>query len=158
MLSKKAKYGINALIVLARLERSEHLSTTELAGKAKVPKKFLEQILLELKSHGIVQSRKGKGGGYYLRKEPQEVNLADIIRVFDGPIAILPCATHKFYTPCEECPREKICALRYYVKELRDITVNYLKQISLENLINKELELENIEKKFSPQIPENLNG
>ena len=106
MLSKKTKYAINALVYLAKKPVKEPVLISEIAEQEHIPKKFLETILLDMKNAGILNSKKGKGGGYYLIKHPSEVNLADIIRYFDGAIGLLPCVTHKYYEKCDECQDE----------------------------------------------------
>jgi len=141
MLSKKSQYSLNALIYLASRYNEGPVLIEEIANKAVLPKKFLEAILLELKKTGIVSSKKGKGGGYYLIKNPAEVNLADIIRQFDGAIALLPCATYNYYEKCEHCKDEKTCGLRSIIKDLRDETVKILKRTSLADILEREKKL-----------------
>lgn len=141
MLSKKVKYAINALIVMAKLPENQPSPTAEIARMGNIPKKFLELILLELKNFGIVSSIRGKDGGYYLRQSPDEINLATIVRLFDGPIALLPCVTHNYYQSCPECEDENTCALRSVIKDLRDITVKLFKETTLSELLKRENEL-----------------
>ncbi|PJF37527.1 MAG: transcriptional regulator, partial [Phototrophicales bacterium] len=85
---------------------------SQIAEAQNIPQKFLESILLDLKNAGILNSKKGKGGGYYLMRDPQEVNMADVMRLFDGAIAFLPCVTYKYYEHCEECKDEATCGIR----------------------------------------------
>src|SRR5690606_33252856 len=106
-----------------------------------IPKKFLESILLDLRNAGILSSKKGRGGGYYLLRPPEDVNMADVIRMFDGALALLPCVTYKYYERCEECKDEKTCGIRRVVKEVRDQTVNILKNNSLADIIRREQEI-----------------
>lgn len=141
MLSKKSKYAINALVYLAKQEDNKMVVISEIAQEEHIPRKFLEAILLDLKRAGILGSKKGKGGGYYLLQRPNEINLADVMRLFDGPIALLPCATYKFFERCEECVDEHTCGIRDAIVELRNQTVNFLKATSLEDIISRELEL-----------------
>lgn len=138
MLSKKAQYSIYAMVKLAREPYGSHLLIGEIAESEKIPKKFLENILLELKNSGFVGSKKGKGGGYFLIKKPDEINLADIIRLFDGAIALLPCAAFKYYQPCGFCKDEINCGVRSVLKEIRDETVNMMKSMTLQNIIDRE--------------------
>jgi len=138
MLSKKAKYAIHALVKLAKEYRKGPMLIRDIAESENIPQKFLENILLELKNVGIVASRKGKGGGYYLLKSPAEVNLAMIIRLFDGAIGMIPCVTYIYYEKCEECQDENICGVRAVFKEVRDLTVELLKKSTLEEIIKKE--------------------
>src|SRR5262245_24875101 len=123
MLSKKTKYAIVALVRLAREHDKGPLLIGHIAERDNMPKKFLETILLELKNAGILGSKKGKGGGYYLLRKPGQVNLAEVIRLFDGAIALLPCATKKYYERCEECENEAVCGIRDIALEVREKTV-----------------------------------
>lgn len=138
MLSKKAKYGINALVYLAKKYEQGPLLIGDIARHENIPKKFLEAILLDLKNAGILGSKKGRGGGYYLIKSPDEVNMAEVVRLFDGAIAFLPCVTHRYYERCDECKDEKICGIRSLFKEVRDQTVNLLKNNTLSDIIARE--------------------
>ena len=141
MLSKKSKYAINALVYLARKyqeDPKEKIQIAEISEKQNIPKKFLEAILLNLKNHGILGSKMGRGGGYYLRKEPAEVNLADIHRIFDGAIGLLPCVTYQYYEKCEECMDEDICGIREAIMEVRNQTVDILKSKTLRSIIEHE--------------------
>ena len=148
MLSKKARYSLLALIKLAKDYNKGPLLIQDIATSEKLPKKFLEAILLELKNHGIVNSKKGKGGGYYLIKKPEDINLADIIRKFDGAIALLPCVTYYYYESCTHCKDETTCGLRDVIKEVRDASVNILKNTSLADVINRE---DNLIKTLKPK-------
>lgn len=138
MLSKKAKYGINALVYLAKKYEQGPLLIGDIAQHENIPKKFLEAILLDLKNAGILGSKKGRGGGYYLIKPPDEVNMADVVRLFDGAIAFLPCVTHRYYERCDECKDEKTCGIRSLFKEVRDQTVELLKNNTLSDIIARE--------------------
>lgn len=138
MLSKKAKYAINALVYLAKKRDDGPILISHISEHENIPKKFLESILLDLKNAGILNSKKGKGGGYYLLKEPTEVNLADIMRLFDGAIAFLPCVTYRYYERCEECLDEETCGIRDVFQDVRDESVKILKASTLENIIERE--------------------
>ncbi len=138
MLSKKAQYALYALVYLARERDKGPLLIRDIADSEKIPRKFLETILLELKTEGVLSSKKGKGGGYQLRREPEEVNMAEIIRHFDGAIALLPCATYRYYEKCQHCKDEKTCAIRSYVKDIRDETVKIMKNITLKDILERE--------------------
>jgi Rrf2 family protein len=138
MLSKKAQYSILALVKLAREYQRGPVLIEKISQTEKIPKKFLEAILLDLKQSGVLGSKKGKGGGYFLIKEPGEINMADIIRHFDGAIALIPCATYKYYQPCQHCKDELTCGIRSVVKDIRDETVNLLENISLADIIKRE--------------------
>lgn len=122
-------------------EPAEKYVIKDISEACRIPKKFLEAILLELKRAGILASRAGKGGGYMMRLPPAEVNLAEIIRLFDGAIAAVPCATYKFYQPCDECEDEETCAVRDAFLTVRNETVELLKSQTLETLVQKEGEL-----------------
>lgn len=148
MLSKKAKYALNALRLLTKEYGKGPILIASLAKEGKIPRKFLEIILLELKNAGILQSKKGQGGGYYLRKHPSEVPLSDVIRLIDGPIALLPCATYKYYEKCEECEDEETCGIRSVIKEVRDAAVAILKRTTLEGLLEREKKLKRNKKKL----------
>lgn len=138
MLSKKAQYALYALRYLAMKKDRNPVLIKEIVEVEKLPQKFLEAILVDLKNAGIVNSKKGKNGGYYLIKEPKEINFADIIRIFDGAIALLPCATYKYYEKCTKCEQEEECGLRNVVKEIRDKTVVVLKSLTLQDVIERD--------------------
>ena len=108
MLSKKAKYAIKALLALADREGDEPMRIADLAREEQIPPKFLELILLGLKNQGILQSRKGKGGGYLLARDPADIYLGQIVRMFDGPLAPVPCASQTAYVPCADCKNEAV--------------------------------------------------
>lgn len=141
MLSKKTQYSFYALVYLAKEYQKGPVLISSIAESEKIPKKFLEAILLELKRNGYVNSKKGKGGGYYLFKPPDQINLAEILRLFEGAIALLPCAAYKFYEPCTQCKDENTCGIRSIIKDLRDETVAFLKSYTLSDVIGKEREL-----------------
>jgi Rrf2 family protein len=141
LLSKKAKYAIIGLIHLAKRYEKGPILIKEIAEEEGIPQKFLEAILLDLKNAGVLGSKKGKGGGYYLLKDPSEVNLAQIMRIFDGPIALIPCVTYVYYEKCEECKDEETCAIRKVFKDVRDATVAILKKATLKELIKIENKL-----------------
>ncbi len=138
MISKKAKYAIHALVKLAREKDKGPILISEISKEGNIPKKFLEAILLDLKRAGILNSKKGKGGGYYLIKDPEEVNMADVLRLFDGALALLPCVTYKYYERCEECTDELTCGIRRVMQQVRDETVRILKDATLANVLATE--------------------
>ena len=137
MLSKKAKYALQALIVLAREDHQKPVLISSLAQRDRIPKKFLELILLELKNHGILQSKKGKGGGYFLGKPPEEITMGQVIRILDGPLAPLPCVSQTAYMKCQECQDEKTCSIRLVMKEVRDATAAILDGTTLADMMNQ---------------------
>lgn len=134
MLSKKTKYGIKALSYLARKKDQGYILISEISEKEKIPKKFLENILLELKKKGFISSQKGKGGGYHIPKKLSEINLADVIRALDGPIALLPCASINYYEKCTDCPSEEECKIHKIAIEVRNETLSVLSNKTLEDL------------------------
>ncbi|MGM0579681.1 MAG: RrF2 family transcriptional regulator [Bacteroidota bacterium] len=141
MISKKSKYAINALVHLGRKYGGGPTLISTIAEEESIPQKFLEAILLELKNDGILGSKKGKGGGYYLRKDPETVNLAQVLRLFDGAIALLPCVTFKFYERCEECKDEETCSIREAFLKVRNETVKIFKNQTLKGLLDREKRL-----------------
>jgi Rrf2 family protein len=135
MLSKKCKYAIHALVYLAERYQKGPIHIQEIAEKQRIPKKFLEAILLELRNAKILHSKKGKGGGYYLYRRPEDVNLIEIIRLMDGAIAMLPCVSLNYYEPCEECIDEKTCGIRNAFISVRDETLKVLKNSNLAQIV-----------------------
>jgi Rrf2 family protein len=131
VLSRKSKYGLKALLVLAQETGRGPVLISELARRDAIPKKFLEAILLELKRRGIVQSRKGKGGGYFLSRKPSEITFGDVIRVLDGPLAAVPCVSQTAYARCAECVDERTCGVRLAMKQVRDATAAILDRTTL---------------------------
>ena len=131
MLSRKSKYGLKALLLLAQEAGHGPVLIADLASREGIPKKFLEAILLELKRHGVVQSQKGKGGGYFLRREPADVTFGEVIRVLEGPLAAVPCVSHTAYMKCVECLDEPTCGVRIAMKEVRDATARILDHTTL---------------------------
>jgi len=135
MLSMKAKYGLRAMSVLAREYGLGPVLIADLSKKERIPRKFLESILLDLKRKGILRSKKGKGGGYLLSRAPAEVSIGELVRALDGPLALLPCVSQTAYRRCDECIDERTCGIRSVMKEVRDKTAEILDGTSLEDLI-----------------------
>ncbi len=131
MISKKAKYAIKALKVLTEEYGKGPILISFISAKESIPKKFLEAILLELRNHGILQSQKGKGGGYLLRVDPARVNLAQVLRVIDGPIAPTPCVSLNFYVKCDDCEDEVTCALKPIMERVRDANLGVYENTTL---------------------------
>lgn len=146
MLSKKTKYAIRALIALGEQFGGEPLNILSISQKEKIPKKFLEQILLEMRNAGFLYSKKGAGGGYSLLKNPSEINLVQVMRLTGGPIAQLPCVSLNFYQRCEECRDEESCGIRDTFRSVRDATLKILSETTIADLINKE---KNLTEKFT---------
>ena len=134
ILSKKTRYAIVALTRLAREYGNGPIQIREIALSEKIPQSFLENILLELRKMGILGSKLGKSGGYYLLKKPEEVNLAEIVRHFEGTIALMYCVSEKAYQPCEFCKDESNCEIRKVFKEIRDTTYDILNKTTLKAL------------------------
>ena len=134
MLSKKAQYAFRALALLVENYEKGPVLIADISKKRRIPLKFLENILLELKKNNILESKKGKGGGYFLKKEPSQVYIATIIRIVDGPISLLPCVSLYFYQRCKNC-NEKRCGLHDIMKNVRDATLNILEKRTLMDLI-----------------------
>lgn len=141
MLSKKTKYAFHALTYLASRNQEERTLISEISTKARIPKKFLETILLDLKKSGYLSSKIGKGGGYKLIKEPNEIKMAHIIRIFNGPIALLPCVSLNYYEPCDECESEEKCGLNKMMIEVRDEMLKILEHKTLADLLKMEKNL-----------------
>jgi Rrf2 family protein len=131
MLSQKARYALHALIVLAQHQGDEPMMIADIAEEARVPRKFLEQILLALKRRGIVRSQRGRMGGYLLGRSPQDISFADIIRETDGPLALSPCVSVTAYHKCDDCLDEATCAIRKVLLAARDATAAILESRTL---------------------------
>ncbi len=136
MLSKKTQYAFHALTYLAENIDKGPVLISEISQERSISLKFLENILLVMKKAGILGSKKGKGGGYYLIKSPEEVPLAKIIRMLDGPIALLPCVSLNYYEPCENC-EEEVCGLNKVMCEVRDNTLKVLENKTLKDVLRK---------------------
>lgn len=134
MLSKKSQYAFKALIYLAEKYDRGPVLISEISKKKKIPLKFLENILLELKNADILESKKGKGGGYFLKQRPDKVKVATVIRLVNGPIAMLPCVSLYFYERCKNC-NEKHCGLHDMMIEVRDATLNIVENRTLKDLL-----------------------
>lgn len=134
MLSKKSQYAFKALTYLAAKYSEGPVLISEISKKKKIPLKFLENILLELKKAGILDSKKGKGGGYFLKKDPSKVKVAQVIRLVNGPIAMLPCVSLYLYERCKNCD-EKHCGLHDMMIEVRDASLNILENRTLRDLL-----------------------
>ncbi len=144
MLSKKTKYAIKALVVLGKNVDQPPMQISRIAEEERIPKKFLEQILLDLRNAGFLYSKKGAGGGYSLNKDPREIYLVNIMRITDGPIAMVPCASLNFYHKCDECKDEVTCGIRDAFVQVRDATVKILSETSIADVIARENALINL--------------
>lgn len=135
MLSKKTKYGLKALTYLARQEDKTPVQIGVISKKENISRKFLESILLTLRKNGFLGSKKGKNGGYYLLKSPKEIKMAPVMRILEGPIAMVPCVSLNFYEKCDDCPDENACAVHNLMIEVRDSTLSIFNNKSLADLI-----------------------
>jgi Rrf2 family protein len=131
MLSQKARYALRALFVLGAQPGEEPVMIADIAEEANVPRKFLEQILLELKKRGVVHSMRGKFGGYTLGRKPDDISFAEVIRIIDGPLALSPCASRTAYRKCDDCEDEVTCAIRKVLLDVRDATAGILESRTL---------------------------
>jgi Rrf2 family protein len=130
----KSQYAFKALSYLTLKFNEGPVLISEIAKKKKIPLKFLENILLELKKAGILDSKKGKGGGYFLKQRPEKVKVATVIRLINGPIAMLPCVSLYFYERCKNCD-EKKCGLHDMMVEVRDATLQIVENRTLKDLV-----------------------
>lgn len=129
----KTKYGLKALSYLAKQDINVPVLISEISESENISKKFLESILLTLKKNGILASKKGKGGGYYLLKNPSEIKISTVIRVLEGPIAMLPCVSLNYYEKCDDCTNEERCSLNRLMVQVRDSTLKILENKTLED-------------------------
>ena len=136
MLSQKSRYALRALAVLAEHEDSTPLAIQEIALRADAPRKFLEAILLELRRHGVLKSARGKLGGYTLAHPADQIELSRVLRILDGPLAPIPCASPSFYRPCDDCPDPEGCATRRVMREVRDAIATVLDERTVADLVN----------------------
>ncbi len=134
MLSKKTQYAFRALSYLAENYGKGPVLISSISSEKKIPLKFLENILNELKKADLLESKKGKGGGYSLRVSPRKISLATVIRVINGPIALLPCVSLNFYEKCADC-NEEHCGLRKMMTITRDATLKILEKKTLNDII-----------------------
>jgi len=137
MLSNKARYALKAAIALAREFGQGPVVISDIAQRERIPRKFLEAILLELRHGGILQSRKGKGGGYFLVRKPGSVSLGEILRVVEGSLAPIPCVSKTAYMRCRECLDENSCAIHMVMKEVRDATDIILDSATLAGVLTR---------------------
>lgn len=129
---------MRALYVLGDHEGKDPVMIADIAEQAKVPRKFLEQILLEMKRRGIVHSVRGKFGGYALGRKPEDISFAEVIRVIDGPLALSPCASRTAYRRCDDCDDETTCSIRKVLLNVRDATAEILENHTLAHALADE--------------------
>jgi Rrf2 family protein len=142
-LSLRGEYALRALIVLGLNEGDSVVRIQTISEQQNVPKRFLEQILNDLKSAGVVESRRGLAGGYRLSKPPDKITLAQIIRHIEGPLAPVGCVSEKFYSKCT-CPDEKKCGIRSVMKEVRDAIVEILEGVTVAELCERTRQLQGV--------------
>lgn len=138
MLSKKTRYAIKALVIMGKNFGKEPMQISRIAEEEHIPKKFLEQILLDLRNAGLLYSKKGAGGGYHLINDPKEIFLVQVLRITGGPIALLPCVSLNFYQRCEECIDEGTCGIRDVFLDVRNASLKILTETSIADVIDRE--------------------
>ena len=136
MLSKKTKYGLKALTYLAKQQNNTPVQIATISKSENISLKFLESILLTLRKNGFLGSKKGKGGGYYLLKDPEEIKMTSIMRILEGPIAMVPCVSLNFYEKCDDCPDENACSVHKLMIKVRDNTLEIFRNTTLADLSN----------------------
>jgi len=142
MLTQKTRYALRALLYLIEEGHGDAVQLQRIAETQKIPRKFLELIMLDLKGLGIVKSVRGPKGGYRLSRHPQSISFGDVVRGLEGPIALVPCASVNFYKKCGDCHDEATCAIRRLFVLVRDRSVDLLNSVSLEDGARWELRLE----------------
>lgn len=134
MLSNKTKYGIKALLYIHKNNEEVPIPISKIATDENIPRKFLESILLTLRKGKILGAKQGKYGGYYLLKDAEDIYMSEILRILDGPIAMIPCVSLNFYESCEDCPDEEFCGVHGLMSEVRDSVLDVLSHKSLAQL------------------------
>jgi len=137
MISQKSKYALKALCVLTEHYGKGPILIAEVAEREHIPRSFLELILLELKNHRFLESRKGRGGGYSLARPPDLISVGQVLRAIEGPLAPLPCASKTAYRKCRECTDERTCAVRLLMCEVREATARILDATTLNDLLKR---------------------
>ncbi|HVN90053.1 MAG TPA: Rrf2 family transcriptional regulator [Candidatus Binataceae bacterium] len=137
MLSHKAKYAMKAALVLAKEYGQGPILISEIARREKIPQKFLELILLELRNRGVLQSKKGKGGGYFLLRPPKDITLGEVLRDIEGPLAPIACVSKTAYAQCQDCRDERTCGIRMVMKDVRDAMAKILDSTTLADVLRR---------------------
>jgi len=135
VLSQKCKYALQALLLLAREPAQDLQLVSDIAEREKLPKKFLEAILLELNRNGLVRSRRGRGGGYALAKPADLITFGQVVRIIDGPLAPLSCVSVNYYRRCDDCKDEMTCEIRKVMRRVRDAISAELDGTSLQDAV-----------------------
>jgi Rrf2 family protein len=136
-ISKKTQYGLKAVLNLASRYGQGPVLIATISEEEAIPVKFLELILLSLKSHGLLSSKKGKGGGYELTRPPSTITVGSLIRMMEGPLAPLPCASETAFRPCDECPDIESCGIRIIMRQVRDAMASVLDRTTLADLLRQ---------------------
>ena len=136
MLSKKTKYGLKALLFLAKQEEEIPVPIGRISESEEISQKFLESILLDMRKYGLLASKKGKAGGYYLLKPAAEIKMTEVIRILEGPIAMVPCVSLNFYEACSDCKDEENCRIRHLMLQVRDKALEVYRNVTLEDLLS----------------------
>ncbi len=136
-LSQKSKYALRALQRLAREKGRGPVLIVDLAKREEIPRKFLEVILLTLKNAGVLASKRGKGGGYALQKDPKEITIGEVVRLFDGPLAPIPCASERAFRKCDDCHDIATCGIQLVMREVRDAMAKILDNTTLADLTSR---------------------
>lgn len=137
MLTMKTRYALKALGILSERGLQQTTLIADIAEREAIPRKFLEAILRELRQHGLLVAQRGRGGGYRLRKPPEEITLAEVIRALDGPLAPVPCLSRTAYERCAECKSESACGVRLLLRDLHEATANVLENTTLADLVRR---------------------
>ncbi|MFC3693495.1 RrF2 family transcriptional regulator [Chenggangzhangella methanolivorans] len=143
MITQKAKYALKALVALARAPAGRPSSIRDLAARENIPQSFLEQILIELRRAGVVESRRGKEGGYLLASDPSAVRLGQVLRLIDGPLAPLPCLSRTAYRRCPDCADEATCTVRRVFEDMYEATVSIMDRTTLADAISDDSDAKN---------------
>jgi Rrf2 family protein len=136
-ISKRTQYGLKAMLALGSRFGDGPVLISTLSKEESIPLKFLEAILLDLKGHGLLASKSGKGGGYQLSRPPSTVTIGSLIRVLEGPLSPLPCASETAFRPCEECVDIETCGTRMIMRQVRDATADILDRTTLADLLRR---------------------
>jgi Rrf2 family protein len=146
-ISKRTQYGLKAVLHLAAHYGEGPILIATISEEMMIPIKFLELILLDLKSRNVLSSKKGKGGGYELSRPPSTVTVGSLIRMMEGPLAPLPCASETAFKPCEECPDVEGCGVRIVMRRVRDAIADVLDKTTLSDLLREMQSFQNQKKK-----------
>jgi Rrf2 family protein len=136
-ISKRTQYGLKAVLALGKRYGEGPVRMATIAAEEKIPLKFLELILLDLKGNGLLESKTGKNGGYLLSRPPSTITVGSLIRFMEGPLAPLPCASERAYRPCDECADVEGCGTRIIMRQVRDAIAEVLDRTTLSELLRQ---------------------